>query len=139
MTSVEHQFEPKLLSSSALASLIGVIEDCADSAPLKVSDYLRRLASEAKASSDEDDLRLAVASSILADIWEQGWAIRTDGRGIFLRTPDAGVTQGESQVSAKLRLRNGLLLASDRQLASPAVQGFLRFMEKDRLFNGQIV
>lgn len=143
MTSNERLFEPSLLTQEAFAAICAVIEESSPDDPLRTSELLKRLAIEGSFQSEEAKdpagLRFSVAASILADLVEQGWALRTIERKIFVRPPEPKATHGETRKSAKARLRNSLLIASDRQLATGAVQDFIKSMERDRIFEDRIV
>lgn len=138
MESIERPFEPSLLTREAHAALCAAIRADTLDDPLRTSEVLRDIAVHAD-SKELDGLRLAVAASVLADLAEQGWRLRVASRKIFLRTPEPGVSTGEDLRAAKARHRSGLLMASDRQLASPSVQEFVRRVERDRVHNGRIV
>jgi hypothetical protein len=129
MESIERPFEPSLLTREAHAALCAAIRADTLDDPLRTSEVLRDIAVHAD-SKELDGLRLAVAASVLADLAEQGWRLRVASRKIFLRTPEPGVSTGEDLRAAKARHRSGLLMASDRQLASPSVQEFVRRVER---------
>jgi len=109
--------------------------------PLEQSRALRELSERAFGAKDNvvDSLRLSVAASVLADLTEQGWKVRFSGEEIRISPPSASAINGESVDKVKSRIRQGLRIASDRQIATKSVQDFIKYVEKDRVYNGQIV
>ncbi len=140
---MEKRFDPGLIGPTHLALITDVIDRASRDAPLETASRLRQLATEVTTNvterSPSESLQVAVAASLLADLWEQGWTVRVESAKVYLRVPDDGASSGEKRAAAKARLRSGLLIASDRQLASDAVQEFLRFMERERVFRGGVV
>jgi hypothetical protein len=83
--------------------------------------------------------RLLVSASILNDLLEQSWDLRTNADMIEIRPPHDRSLNGESLNQTKARLREQLLVASNRQLASESVQDFIGYMHREREFNDRIV
>lgn len=86
-----------------------------------------------------DNLRMAVAHSIIADLLAQGWNIDTNEYGITVETASFSPLDGETVDHAKKRIRAGLEIASNRQLGEASVQDFLRRMENERDHKGNMV
>ena len=134
-------FNPSKLGAPELETLRHCIEQHLQFGHLRLSGALRGLASDALAKS-KANLRehlLAVASSLLADLAEQSWDIRLQRGQIEIRPPSSTPTAGENVASVKERIRRGLMLASDRQLATKSASDFLASMDRDRVFNNKIV
>ncbi len=133
-------FNPSLLRKEALARISQLIKKYAGADVLPLARALRSEARAGSASNDGlDDLRHAVASSLLADLCEQGWQLNVSQDRITIAPPSATPSAGESVDSIKSRFRQGLMRASDIQLATDSVQDFLRSMEKPRVYNGKVV
>ncbi|MCB4821236.1 Druantia anti-phage system protein DruA [Roseicella aerolata] len=143
MTASDIEFRPSLLDQLRRSLLIAEVRDSANADPLTRSGKLRRMAEEASArslSADEvGEMRLAVAASVLADLAEQGWDLHAAPHSVFLIQPDPHPLPGETFDHAKARVREQLMRASNRQLASEAVQDFLRSVERDRVYADRIV
>jgi len=99
----------------------------------------RAFKSQAQNSEVVDNLRMAVAYSVLADLTAQGWKIDVNDFGITVETASFAPLDGETVEHAKRRIRAGLEIASNRQLSEESVQNFLQRMERERDHNGKNV
>jgi len=84
-------------------------------------------------------LQLSVALSLLADLVAQGWTVDCENDDIVIQAPSFEPAEGESIDHAKRRIRKGLQVASNRQLAEPSVRDFLKSMERERFIDGKKV
>lgn len=135
-------FNPKKIGAENRLKLVSEIEECAILDPLGQSRRLRELAIRSEEAETDDvvqALRLSVASSVLADLAEQGWRTHVDDGNIWLTPPSKNPLPGETVEKVKARIRKGLMIASDRQLATKATRDFVRSMERDRVWNGEVV
>lgn len=87
--------------------------------------------------SNYHDLAYQASCLVLADLVDQGWVVYMKESRIWITPPAAEPIDGEAGQAVKARLREGLLVARDRQLAEPSVQAFIRKMEKPRLHEGR--
>lgn len=79
---------------------------------------------------------LAAATSVLADLVDQGWDIRVDpSHRVAVRPP----REAADPAREKARVRKQELLKRDEQLALPSVQRFVAEMERPREFRGRFV
>ena len=79
---------------------------------------------------------LAAAACVLADLVDQGWAIRVDAsQHVAVRPP----REATDPAREKARVRRQELLKRDEQLAVPSVQRFVADMERPREFHGRFV
>lgn len=78
---------------------------------------------------------VAAACYVLADLAAQGWSLRREGDGVWVRPPDAE----PDAVVEKARVRRQELLKRDEQLREPSVQRFVREMEQPREYRGSFV
>lgn len=78
----------------------------------------------------------AAATSVLADLLEQGWPARITAGGQVEVRPAAG---GASPEKEKERVRQQELMKTREQLRTPSVQRFIRKMEAPREHRGQFV
>ena len=79
---------------------------------------------------------LTAATSVLADLVEQGWGVRVDpSQRVAVRPPKKAM----DPVLEKARVRRQELLKRDEQLAEPSVRRFVAEMERPREFRGQFV
>jgi len=99
----------------------------------------REFANDVREADAAEKLRVAVAFSLLADLVSQGWVIGTTHHHITVQAASFEPAEGETIDHAKSRIREGLQVASNQQLAEPSVQEFLRLMERERDFNGRSV
>jgi len=84
----------------------------------------------------KDQQRARALARVLADVSRQGWGLRVQAAGIEVRLP----TEIDADPAAeKERVRRQEQLKRDEQLRQPAVQAFLRAMERRRLFQGRFV
>ena len=90
-------------------------------------------------TTDNQKLRpypaLAAATHVLADLVDQGWAVRVDRQHVAVQPPK-GATDPTQE---KARVRKQELLKRDEQLAVPSVQRFVAEMERPREFQGRFV
>lgn len=85
------------------------------------------------ATSGRTDARLLAAGFVLADLAIQGWQIRVRRGRVEIQSP----AQGADHVAEKVRIRRQELVKRNGQLREPAVQTFLRSMERHRVFDGK--
>src|SRR5690606_6635507 len=90
--------------------------------------HAREFANMPDDGSKAENLRLAVSFSVLADLIGQGWIVEADRHQITVEAASFDPAEGELVDHAKRRIRKGLQIASNRQLAEPSVQQFLRSM-----------
>jgi hypothetical protein len=141
MSSEEKPFQPSLLDEADLEALRDIAAAAQDSAAT-VETLRTFAASRAEEAGRADPIRhgrAAVAASLLADLREQGWLLAFRGTGMTITPPQAKQIAGESFDEAKDRHRQNLLTGSNRQLATPGVQDFLRSMERSRIHDGRAV
>ena len=79
---------------------------------------------------------LVAATRVLADLVDQGWAVRVDGQQCVAVRPPRGATDPARE---KARVRKQELLKRDEQLAVPSVRRFVAEMERPREFQGRFV
>ena len=77
-------------------------------------------------------VRLVV--SVLCDLRQQGWQIRVQADAVEVAVPHDDTTD---PMISKARVRASHLLDRDEQLRHPAVQKFVRGMERRRLWKGE--
>lgn len=140
MTREWRPFSPSRIERRDIAALVSIAVGARPTDSEIVVRKLRALAAS-KAQNEISatpvaDARLAVAASLLADVTEQGWAIRSRDGGISVSPPSADPEPGETFEQAKDRHRHALLTASDRQLATGGVRDFMSFMERPKSFAG---
>lgn len=131
-----------MLDRAHLKELLDLIRSAQEADPLSLAGALRRRATVAanhNTGDAPDQLRLAVAASVLADLVEGGWSLLATDHNVTLVPPQPRIRATESVAAAKARIREGLLRTSDRQIATEAVQNFLRSMERGRVFEGSVV
>lgn len=75
-------------------------------------------------------LKLMFASNVLLDFACHGWRISNIGSKTYLHPPS---DQGDSPTAQKDRIRKRHLIERDAQLREPAVQEFIKSMERRRL------
>ena len=143
MTQETRVFRPSALAKTQHAVLISRLAASCRGDQLELARDMRQLSATAEAQSDHPDiaqqLMLAVAASILADLAEQGWRVESAGKAILITPPYLRASSRESVLQVKSRIRNSLMVSSDRQLAGTATQDFLKFMERTRSFDGKVV
>lgn len=140
----EHEFRPTALSHARKAELAAAIRNSSfQDAPKGLRDLSEIAHAQALNASQTDDpveeLKLAVASSLLADLAEQGWSLRLSDDSVFVRAPSFHATGSERLSHVKSRIRRGLQFASNRQLASQSVSEFIQRMESLRDYKGKVV
>jgi hypothetical protein len=83
-----------------------------------------------------NDPGVVAAAHVLADLVNQGWAIRIDRADrVWVSSPRTAADPGEE----KARVQRQELLKRDEQLSSPSVRRFIAEMEKPREFDGSFV
>jgi len=82
-----------------------------------------------------DRQMLCAAGLVLADLVTQGWPLRVKGRGVQVTAPEAD----QDRVVEKERIKRQELVKRDAQLRQPAVEQFIRSMERTRCFQGRFV
>ncbi|MBF9030627.1 DUF4338 domain-containing protein [Rhodobacterales bacterium HKCCE3408] len=136
-------FFPGQLSDGQRNRLRTIVEETKgldiDTRAAKLSSMARDFASVGKADQDPDHLRFAVALSVLSDLIAQGWIVGTDAHHVTVEAASFNPVDGETVDHAKRRIRKGLQIASNRQLAEPSVREFRRLMEREREFKGRTV
>lgn len=139
MNANEKEFAPSLLEPSRRTRLVELILSFQNSDLVSQISCLRALSRDVAAVSSIDDLRLASASSLLADLLEQGWGVNSHDNKIWVSPPIFQTNNPLEVKRSKSRTRAALQMDSNRQIASPSVQDFIRRMEKERIFGGRIV
>lgn len=143
MTRYTRSFRPTALNRAQLDDLLRAVHASQLGDPLTLAKALRTLADTCQGTRqiehEAHPLVLAVASSVLADLIEQGWEVTSDGYEIYVTPPDIGPTSSDSVDRVKARIRNALMMSSDRQLATSATREFIQMMERQRSFNGRVV
>lgn len=137
MAEARREFHPASIDEEGREALVGCILDASDS--LAMCGAFRRLAAASSVANSLEGLKVAVAASVLADLCEQGWDVGVEGRRIFTCAPSVHLGASDTLHAAKARVREGLMRASNRQIATESVQSFIRTMEKDRVFKNKIV
>jgi hypothetical protein len=141
--SVPRTFFPGLLSEDQRRRLRAAVEAIAgqeiDVRAASLRSMARELALVGRAKQEASHLRLAVAFSVLSDLVAQGWTVTTDAFHVTVEAASFSPVDGETVDHAKRRIRKGLQIASNRQLAEPSVQDFRRLMERKREFEGRTV
>ena len=136
-------FFPGLLSEGQRGRLRAIVEETIDqdidTRAASLRSMARDFASSGGAARDVGQLRVAVALSVLSDLVAQGWTVGSDKYHITVEAASFSPVDGETVDHAKRRIRKGLQIASNRQLAEPSVQGFRRYMEREREFKGRSV
>lgn len=84
-------------------------------------------------------LSFKAACSILADLADQQWTMGVTNGTIWVAAPQPQRLDGETILGAKQRLRQGLLVGRNRQLAEANVKAFIRKMERPRFHDGRWV
>lgn len=100
--------------------------------------FFRSIARSAE-GSDPSILGLRAALFVLADLTEQGWESRIVDSSVVLTRSDRPVTGPTTPQDLRSELRSSLHVGRDRQLREPSVRNFLRSMESQRHFAGQLV
>ncbi len=137
------EFFPSALSGADRDRIRQIVVETANSGnEVRASSF--RAASETAVAVEADEdrterLRFAVACSILADLSEQGWKLETNDHHVLVEAASFDPMDGETIDHAKRRIRMGLQMASNRQLAQDSVREFLRNMEREREFKGRQV
>jgi uncharacterized protein DUF4338 len=96
-------------------------------------DEVRVAFVETARASGRTDAHLLAAGLVLADLAMQGWQIRVRRSRAEIQPP-AG---GNDHAAEKLRIRRQELVKRNGQLREPAVQTFLRSMERHRVVDGK--
>ncbi len=122
-------FEPELTSQEAV-KCHRTARALARRPQAAVPKYREHLLGELDRPLSTRRLRTRLAQSVLLDLAEQGWKVRTSSGKISIRTPGS---EGETPEEAKERIRQAHLVDRDLQLRQPAVQDFIRSMEQRRL------
>src|SRR2546428_650030 len=81
---------------------------------------------------NSDRLLLFAAGLVLTDLAIQGWGLRVRRAVVEVRAP----AEVSDHTAEKERIRRQELVKRDAQLRQPAVQRFIRSMERTRVFNG---
>jgi hypothetical protein len=92
------------------------------------ADELRTLAR--RYTDDAESLKLRAVFLLMADLFEQGWKVRSNDEGIIFRPPGLVGEGAETVDEVKARVRRTLQAARARQLAEPPVRKFFARVEK---------
>lgn len=130
----QRQFAPKL-DASQLKDLCKLIE----TTPKPDLPDALRLVVEGDPGRFEKALPYQATCSILCDLADQQWSIRSRGGQIWVSPPAYQREGTETTTDAKHRLRQGLLVGRNRQLEEPSVKVFVEKMERPRQFRDQLV
>jgi hypothetical protein len=95
------------------------------------ADELRSLAR--RYIDDGDSLKLRAVCLLVADLYEQGWKVFSNGGVISFAPPGLVRQQAETVDDIKRRVRDALQTARRRQLSGPSVRRFLERVERHRL------
>jgi hypothetical protein len=121
-------FSP-FLAPSEREQLHDVIRFAAEPVP-GFADELRVLAR--RYLDDGDSLKLRTICLLVADLFEQGWQVSSQGGTITFAPPGLVRADSESVEDIKTRVRDTLQAARQRQLAEPSVRRFLERVERRR-------
>jgi uncharacterized protein DUF4338 len=103
---------------------------------VELSDIRELFVDTTRVSGYVDKEVLLAAGLILADLAIQGWQIRVRGESVTVCPPPTDIGD---RAAEKVRIRRQELVKRDAQLRQPAVQAFLRSMERSRVFNSKFV
>lgn len=81
-----------------------------------------------------DRQSLLAAGLVITDLAMQSWQLRVHAGSVSVRPP---APVSDDRTAEKARIRRQELVKRDAQLRQPAVQKFLRSVERKRLFNGK--
>jgi hypothetical protein len=98
--------------------------------PPGFADELRALAR--RYLDDGDSLKLRAICLLVADLFEQGWEVSSQGGTITFAPPGIARADSETVDDIKTRVRQALQTARLRQLAEPSVGRFLERVERRR-------
>lgn len=121
-------FSP-FLAPSERERLHDVIRVAAEPVP-GFGDELRALAR--RYLDDGDSLKLRTICLLVADLFEQGWHVSSQGGTITFAPPGLARAGSETVEDIKSRVRETLQTARRRQLAEPSVRRFLDRVERRR-------
>lgn len=130
------RFAPRI-REACYRELLTLLKEGGDS-----HDLQRRLTDYAAAISRQDDTHAEAeraATLVLVDLLRQGWDVFLDGSSIWVSSLSGRPRASESAEEVKNRLRDTLHAFREVQLADPAVNSFLRAMEKSRPYRGERV
>lgn len=96
------------------------------------STFMERVGSSGYA----DRLVLLAAGLVATDLAVQGWQIRVRKAVVAVRPP---MQRSDDRTAEKTRIRRQELVKRDAQLRQPAVQEFLRSMERTRVRDGKFI
>jgi hypothetical protein len=101
----------------------------------EVIDEVRGAFVENQKSSRCSDRQASLAAGlVLSDLAIQGWQLRVRRGRVEIHPP---IEVGDDCLAEKARIRRQELVKRDSQLRQAAVQGFLRSMERTRVFDGK--
>jgi hypothetical protein len=103
-------------------------EQLMEEARAAFEDTLRRF-------TNSDRQLLLAAGLVVTDLAMQGWELRVRGGRVKVHPP---VPVNNDRSAEKERIRRQELLKRDAQLRRPAVNSFLRSMERSQFFNGRL-
>lgn len=89
-----------------------------------------------RSSRRSDRQILLTAGLVLADLAMQGWQLRVRRGRVNIQPPSQVI---DDRAAEKARIRRQELVKRDAQLRQPAVQNFLRSMERSRVFKGKFI
>jgi len=121
-------FSP-FLAPSEREQLHDIIRFAADPVP-GFADELRSLSR--RYVDDGDSLKLRTICLLVADLFEQGWRVSSQGGTISFAPPGLAAVGSETVEDIKARVRETLQAARLRQLGEPSVRRFLERVERRR-------
>jgi Domain of unknown function (DUF4338) len=144
MPEVEKQFKPNALDTKSMEAVADAVRAISILEPSCQHSHYYKLATEAgeKTSPNESgnrEMKLAVCYALLGDLSDQGWTIFERDGAIVVKQVSHSVVRGEDTAKVKSVVRKGLQRHSNRQLAEPTVQAFLKSMERPRQYKGREV
>jgi hypothetical protein len=107
-----------------------------DAAEDAIEDLRTAFAERARHSGYVDAQALLAAGLVITDLAMQGWQLRVRRQVVEVCPPLAA---NEDRAAEKARIRRQELVKRDAQLRQPAVQAFLRAMERTRLHGDKFV
>lgn len=133
------------LTDSYLVSFIETINKSLKLEPVDAAFLFREkieILQTQKNKDNEKNLRFSIICSLLSDLLEQGWVIKSFdqlNQFLYMDAPSLDIADGEDLEEVKHRIRSGLTAISNKQLASKSVQEFLQKMETPKKRNDQLI
>jgi hypothetical protein len=130
---------PPLRSAVSRVAFMGcaraLVRASRDEEPEKAIEEVRRAFIGGLGSCVRSDRQVLLAAGlVLTDLAVQGWHLRVRRGVVEVRAP---VEVSDDRAAEKARIRRQELVKRDAQLRQPAVQKFLRSMERNRFFKGK--